>query len=107
MMILLGVVGVLFMTRRSTPTISHEERITANGVGFAQHNATRLANQTVGGRLYETFYNWTTGNASKSNLKLLICGSEEERALIASMSAAEQNPVMGLNSSSARLEVMA
>ena len=36
-MILLGVVGVLYMVR-ATPTISHEEQLSANSVEFARHN---------------------------------------------------------------------
>ena len=51
-MILLGVVGVLYMAKASTTTTSHEERITANGIEFARHNATRYENQTMAQRLY-------------------------------------------------------
>ena len=67
-MILLGVVGVLLVARRATPTISHEERITADGVRYAKYNATRLANQTLGGRLYETVSNLNPWNVSDVNV---------------------------------------
>ena len=50
------------------PTVRrYEERITADGVRFAQHNATRNANQTFVDRLYENVSNWTKWNASKVN----------------------------------------
>jgi len=48
-MILLDVVGVLYVAKAST---THEERITANGIEFARHNATRYENQTMAQRLY-------------------------------------------------------
>ena len=42
----------------------HEERIAADGVRFAKYNATRLANQTLGDRLYETVFNLNPWNVS-------------------------------------------
>ena len=66
-MILLGVVGVLFMARRSTPTIGHGEQLSANSVEFARHNATRHANQTFVDSLYDNISNLTNWNASKVN----------------------------------------
>jgi len=59
--------GVLFVARRATPTISHEEQLAANSVEFARHNATRHANQTFVDSLYDNISNLTNWNASKVN----------------------------------------
>ena len=65
-MILLGVVGVLYMAR-STPTISHEEQLSADGIEFARYNRERYERLTPQQKLYENVSYWTNWNASKVN----------------------------------------
>jgi len=66
-MILLGVVGVLFMTRRATPTISHEEQLSANSVEFARHNRERYDSVTAQQKIYYNISCYTNWNASDVN----------------------------------------
>ena len=75
------VIGALYMSKtKSTRHLGrygpsqmdyskgHEERITADGVRFAQHNATRYANQTYVDRLYENISNLNPWNASAAKM---------------------------------------
>ena len=68
-MILLGVVGVLYMVR-ATPTISHEEQLSANSVKSARHNRNYYECLTPQQKLYHnlsTWWNASVVNASKTN----------------------------------------
>ena len=57
-MILLGVVGVLFMARRSTPTIGHGEQLSANSVEFARHNREYYDRLTPTQKAYHNISSW-------------------------------------------------
>ena len=68
-MILLGVVGVLYMTR-STPTTSHEDELSANGLEMAKHNREYYNRLTAQQKLYHNISTWWNAggvNASKTN----------------------------------------
>ena len=56
-MILLGVVGVLYMTR-STPTTSHEDELSANGLEMAKHNREYYNRLTPQQKLYYNITTW-------------------------------------------------
>ena len=66
-MIMLGVVGVLHMTRRATPTISHEEMVSADSVEFARHNRERYESLTAAQKLFYNISSWTPWNVSNAN----------------------------------------
>ena len=54
------VIGALYMVKTKSTSLGNEEQLSANGLKMAEHNATRIANQTIGGRIYDTLSNWTT-----------------------------------------------
>ena len=69
-MILLGVVGVLFMARRSTPTIGHGEQLSATSLELAKHNLDYYNRLTPTQKAYHnisTWWNTSDVNASKTN----------------------------------------
>ena len=53
------VIGALYMVKTKSTSLGNEEQLSANGIKMAEYNATRLANQTIGGSIYETLSNWT------------------------------------------------
>ena len=52
---------------RATPTTSHEEQLTADGIEFARYNRERYESQSQQRKLYENISYWTNWNASKVN----------------------------------------
>ena len=52
---------------RATPTTSHEEQLTADGIEFARYNRERYERLTPQQKLYENVSYWTNWNASKVN----------------------------------------
>ena len=58
---------VLYMTRRATPTISHEEMLSADSVEFARHNRERYESLTAAQKLFYNISSWTPWNVSNAN----------------------------------------
>ena len=79
-MILLGVVGVLFMARRSTPTIGHGEQLSANSVEFARHNREYYDRLTPTQKAYHNISSWWNAsdvNASKAKARKVNATRDE------------------------------